>query len=259
MEPSFKRFCAVKLSVKDIVDGDIHQQDESSGTYLLVNNAPVYRVNLIGVIVHKDVAGSVTYFLIDDGTERIQIKVFEENKNTVEVAPGDGVLVIGKVRIYNTEKYISPEIVKKVSLQWLKVRMEELRLGKDSRDIVATPPELMTREKAAARQEEDIVEKENNRERENNRENSRDSKKKENSLEEEEAEDLGVDYPLMEKKTLLPFQKILNVIKELDDGSGAMVEEVIEKSPIKDTEQLLQKMLEKGEIFTLSPGKVKVL
>ena len=38
-----------------------------------------------------------------------------------------------------------------------------------------------------------------------------------------------------------------------------MMEEIISKSPLNNTEQLLEKMLESGEIFQNSPGKVKVL
>ena len=57
----------------------------------------------------------------------------------------------------------------------------------------------------------------------------------------------------------LPFQRILGIIKELDNGDGARIDDIIEKSPLKETEDLLQKMLEKGEIFQITSGKVKVL
>ncbi|HLC90991.1 MAG TPA: hypothetical protein VJI15_04425 [Candidatus Nanoarchaeia archaeon] len=239
MEPSFQRFCAVKLSVKDIIEGNIHQQDESAGTYLLLNSMAIHRVNVIGVIVHKEIVGSVASLLIDDSTERIPVKVFEENRNAADLTTGNGLLVIGRVRIYNGEKYISPEILKKVPLHWLRVRMMELSLQKqEEKEDASTAAKL----KKTIRSEED----------------KKDDRKKREELEIIEEEGDGEEQDTIQK-ILLPFQKILAVIKELDDGSGAMIEEVVERSPIKDTEQLLHKMLEKGDIFTLSPGRVKVL
>ncbi|MDO8655981.1 MAG: hypothetical protein Q7K45_01975 [Nanoarchaeota archaeon] len=58
---------------------------------------------------------------------------------------------------------------------------------------------------------------------------------------------------------ILPVEKVINLIKELDKGQGVLVEELIEKSPLKETEALLTKMLERGEIFQNAPGKVKML
>ena len=58
---------------------------------------------------------------------------------------------------------------------------------------------------------------------------------------------------------MLPIQKLTNLIKELDTGDGVLIEEVISKSPLNDTEQLIEKMLENGDIFQNLPGKVKVL
>ena len=58
---------------------------------------------------------------------------------------------------------------------------------------------------------------------------------------------------------LLPRQKIAQLIKEMDDGKGVLIEDLLEKSPIQETEQVLGQMLESGEIFQILPGKVKVL
>ena len=55
------------------------------------------------------------------------------------------------------------------------------------------------------------------------------------------------------------FQKVLQFIKKMDSGSGVRVEELIELSPVPETERLLERLLEKGEIFQNSPGKVKAL
>jgi len=63
----------------------------------------------------------------------------------------------------------------------------------------------------------------------------------------------------VEENVLLPVQKIINLIKELDPGEGVMIEELISKSMLNDTEKLIEKMLEAGDIYQNLPGKVKVL
>ena len=65
----------------------------------------------------------------------------------------------------------------------------------------------------------------------------------------------------LEKKEefALPSQKIMGIIKELDKGSGAFIEEIIERSPLEETEKIIEKMLESGEIFKNMPGKIKAL
>ncbi len=62
-----------------------------------------------------------------------------------------------------------------------------------------------------------------------------------------------------EKFLDLDDNKIRELIKELDQGEGALIEEVKEKAKVEKVEELLEKMLEKGEIFQNLPGKVKVL
>jgi len=62
-----------------------------------------------------------------------------------------------------------------------------------------------------------------------------------------------------EKVESLPFEKIINLVNELDSGSGVLIEEIIQKSSLNNTEEFIQKMLERGDIFQNQPGKIKVL
>ena len=57
----------------------------------------------------------------------------------------------------------------------------------------------------------------------------------------------------------IPQQKIVSLIKNLDQGEGVILEELLEKSPLSNTEKIVQEMMQRGEIFQLSPGKVKLL
>jgi hypothetical protein len=54
-------------------------------------------------------------------------------------------------------------------------------------------------------------------------------------------------------------EKIAAVIKELDAGQGADVEQVIEQAGVPDMESIINQMLERGEIYEIKPGLLKVL
>lgn len=53
--------------------------------------------------------------------------------------------------------------------------------------------------------------------------------------------------------------QIITLIKQNDEGNGAEYEKIIQDSKIPNTEQMLQTLLRNGEIFKVSPGKIKVL
>ncbi len=56
-----------------------------------------------------------------------------------------------------------------------------------------------------------------------------------------------------------PYQKVLNVISVLDQGTGVDVQEIVSNIKIKDSEKIIQNLIEEGEIFEISPGRVKLL
>ncbi len=57
----------------------------------------------------------------------------------------------------------------------------------------------------------------------------------------------------------LPRAKISSLIRTLDHGDGAPLEEVLAQSELKDSEKWIEKMLQEGNIFQNSPGKIKIL
>lgn len=63
----------------------------------------------------------------------------------------------------------------------------------------------------------------------------------------------------VEEEVTLPAEKVINLIKMNDTGDGVMIETILEKSHLNDTEQIIKRMLERGEIFQNAPGKVKIL
>lgn len=239
---------AVKTIIKEILIADYLQEEEGTNYLLTPDQKKIYRLNLMAIILEKEIQGNITNFLLDDGTSTIVLRSFEDNKKIRELNVGDVIITIGKLRIYNQEKYISPEIIKKIDPDWLKIRAKEMesliqKISKRSSEI-----EINTQ--LIKQDNKDNVIKENIKE------------EKVISVEKsDEFEEFGEIEEVMieEKNELLPNQKIFQLIKEMDSGSGVAIEEIIHKSSLKDTEIIIQKMLEKGDIFQNSPGKIKVL
>lgn len=121
-----KRNVAFKLRISDILKGSF-VKDEMSAGYVRLGSFNVSRVNVIANLVYKSEQQNSANAVVDDGTGRISLRVFE-NKNIFSKADiGDFVIVIGRVREFNDERYIIPEIVKKVNdFGWVNARKLEL-------------------------------------------------------------------------------------------------------------------------------------
>ncbi len=234
MEQKNKRHLACKVFIQSIIKGKYVLGKEQEPNYLeLGEELKIYRINLIAVIINKEKVGMIANLLLDDGTGRIIARLFEESKALQNVEVGEVVQIIGRVRVFNDEKYISPEIIKKIDSLWLKVRnkeLERLLMFKAGNNT----PESNTNEKNEAN-----ISSENSEEVSNN------------EISNEEASVIHNEDVL--------YEKLVKLIKELDRGQGVLIEEVIDKSPLKDTETIINRMLENGDIFQNQPGKVKVL
>ncbi len=56
-----------------------------------------------------------------------------------------------------------------------------------------------------------------------------------------------------------PSQKILNAIAVLDKGDGADIQDIIKNVQVENSEAIISSLIEEGEIYAISPGKVKLL
>jgi hypothetical protein len=54
-------------------------------------------------------------------------------------------------------------------------------------------------------------------------------------------------------------ETVLTAIRSLDEGPGANTDQVIEHVGARDAEKTIQYLLQNGDIFEISPGKLKVL
>lgn len=54
-------------------------------------------------------------------------------------------------------------------------------------------------------------------------------------------------------------ERIIKLIKELDMGQGADIDEIIRFSKVKNAEDIIKDFILKGEAFELRPGKIKLM
>ncbi|MBS3095830.1 hypothetical protein J4480_00150 [Candidatus Woesearchaeota archaeon] len=121
-----KRQVAHKVGICDVLKGDFIK-DELSAGYIKLNDSMVSRVNVIAVIVDKSEAAGNSSVIIDDGTGRILLKSFDGAGLFSGLDVGDVVLTVGRIREFNSERYIVPELLKKTgNTLWMAARKLEL-------------------------------------------------------------------------------------------------------------------------------------
>lgn len=128
-EQQFKRNIAYKLRIGDILVGNPVINGDRF-TFLELGNKQIIRVNIVANIIEKyDSEGEKQYSFLtaDDGSGQIKLKAFGDDIERLKnAAQGQTVLIIGTLRCFNNEIYISPEIVKPIQSEYLLVRKLEI-------------------------------------------------------------------------------------------------------------------------------------
>ncbi|MEK6868231.1 MAG: OB-fold nucleic acid binding domain-containing protein [Nanoarchaeota archaeon] len=183
------------------------------------------RIHIIAVVVSIS-EGTAAEAILDDGTGRIAVRSFENPAFFEKVQLGDIVRVIGKVRAFNEQGYIIPEIMKRIqNRQFVTLHKLLLQSFEKNTNVQTTQP---------------VAEMHNEQQ----------------SQQSEEVEEIPVDADDTIPDS--PFDELLALIKKLDKGDGAQVEEIIGQSE-ENSEKMIQNLLEAGEVFEIRPGRIKVL
>jgi len=134
-EQDFKRNIAYKFRIGDLLIGKpIINEDRFS--FLELGNRKIIRVNVIGNVIEKyenpeNSEKKYSFITIDDGSGQIKIKTFGEDiekfKNTSQ---GQTILIIGVLRYFNNELYVSPEIINEINPEYLLIRKLETEKNK---------------------------------------------------------------------------------------------------------------------------------
>ncbi len=127
-DEQFKRNIAYKFRIGEILMGKPIFDNERF-SFLELGNKKIIRVNIIGNIIDKyESEGEKKYifFTLDDGSGQIKLKSFGDDANKFkDLMQGQTVLVIGVLRNFNNETYISPEIVREQNPKYLLIRKLE--------------------------------------------------------------------------------------------------------------------------------------
>jgi RPA family protein len=218
MEERQKRQPAYIVSIEDLSKGIYVKTEGWEPNFIKTEwGLRVSRINIIGTIIEKDQQG-VT---IDDGTGKIEVRSFEPFEAFDRLSPGECVILIGKVRKFNEEIYISPEICKKIDPKWANWKREELERTK----------KLFAEGK--------IVQE---------------IKKEEVKF--ESGNEINEEIEVQKEASL--FEKLLEYIEKQDNGDGvtkAMITNGFDE-PIDD---VIRTLIMEGDIFEIKPDTFKVL
>jgi RPA family protein len=132
-EGQFKRNIAFKFRIGDLLIGK-PIMDGDRFSFLELGDRKIIRVNIIGNITDRyESEGDRKYifFTLDDGSGQIKLKCFGEDVlKFKDIIQGQTVLVIGSLRNFNNETYISPEIIKEEDTRYLLLRKLEIEKEK---------------------------------------------------------------------------------------------------------------------------------
>ncbi len=125
----FKRYTAYKFRIGSILGGKPILEAERF-KFLELGDKQISRINVIATITDKYLQDGEKRFAsitLDDGSGQIKMKTFGENVDAfIPLQQGETILVIGLLRFWNQEVYITPEIIKKKDPSYLLLRKLEI-------------------------------------------------------------------------------------------------------------------------------------
>lgn len=230
---NYERAPAMVVRITDLTNAQYFKVEGNfNPDYVLVGDKKISRVNIMAIVIEKNIEERFSSLTIDDGSGSIMLRDFD-NKNKFEsYSVGQVIMTIAKPRQFNDQMYLVTEIIKPIkNNKWVQLR--KIELDKLSPIIVKVHKEA---------DEPKLEEMKTNSEL--------------NTEEEiEDSEEIIVND--VEPENII--DKVLTIIKNLDKGDGADIEDVIVGANIKDCEPLLDSLIKEGEIFEVRPGRIKVL
>lgn len=124
-----KRFTAVKMRIGEITSGAPVIENERF-KFIKTLQGEVSRVNIVANVIDKYISDGENKFgslTLDDASGQIRARAFGDDvgKFFSNVTQGDAVVIIGLLRYFNNEVYITPDIVKLIDSSYLLIRKFE--------------------------------------------------------------------------------------------------------------------------------------
>ena len=123
-----ERQIAHKAWIGTLLKGKVNLENERLIS-LDIGTKKISRVNLIANVVDRYSGDSRPYvaLTLDDSSGNIRVKAFADSITLLsDINIGDTILIVGMLRSFNDEIYITPEIVKIVEPKWALIRRLEL-------------------------------------------------------------------------------------------------------------------------------------
>jgi RPA family protein len=270
-QDSSRRQIAYNVPIADILNNHYQKEEGWLPNYVKIGLLKVSRVNIIGVIVSKNIEDNNSTFILDDGSGRIQLQLFNEI-GPAEV--GDIVRVIGKPREFGSNRYLVPEIIKRLTdKKWIDVRKLEMTLSiqksafekidkkeqaenTQSTTPITTDTNPQTTTETITSTNTQPVNAQVNTPTSAQTETIPVANKQAETVVNNSSNTLNTET---EDFSTSPNSIILDTIRQLDSGAGVSVDEITVKSKVDGVEPWIRKLLEAGDIFEVKPGRYKVL
>lgn len=241
-----KRLTAMKTKIADISSGKYVVLPGFESNYILTKNGVrLSRVRILATVVDRFLSESGRYaaMTLDDGTDTIRAKAFNVVSIFDPFSVGDIVDFVGKLREYQGEIYLVPELIKKTddpnfellreleirraNREWSRKRDTVFSYQKHVSDIAELKKMLKERFGISPKDVEAIIQTE-----------------QEEQPEQIEAKDA-----------------VLRLIVELDKGNGCDYSELMQKGGIEEgtLDSIINELLEEGVCFEPRPGRIKKL
>lgn len=221
-----KRQPAYVVDIKDLTTGEFVKTTGGWDPNFIITDfgLKVSRTTVFGTVVESD----MQTVKIDDSTDIIEVRSFEDFPAFEKLKSGDFVMIIGKVREFNNKIYLSPEICSKVDNFWISYKNKTKQKVK----------KLFLEEKI------------------NQDELKQSSFSSGQELVKEIVEE-SISKTTNNSESLI--EKVLNYIDEEDKGDGVEKVKILDKFNSEEIISVIQTLTMEGDIFEIKPGIFKVL
>jgi len=232
------RQTAYRIWLSDIKERAI-EKVEGQTAFVTIGEKRVSRVNVVASVVDKFLTENENYasLTLDDGSAQLRLKAFGDFVSRLkDIEAGDIILAIARIREYNNETYLLPEILKKVTSKHALLRRLELILEYGKRDPgFKTEMESEFNPKSGQTQAQAQVQE-----------------KTQQQIQQEES---NISLASLKEKIKIQLAK-------LDEGEGvelALLEQKLEVKDKEKVEEAIEELLGEGEAYEPRPGKVRLI
>ena len=239
-----KRLTAIKTAIESIDSGKFFPQEGFNPGYVLSSTGQrLSRVRVLATVVDKFLSenGKFASLTLDDGSDTIRAKIFNALSMLEAVDKGNVVDVIARIKEYQGEIYLLPEVITKIE----DPNLELLR-----------QLEIQEQKKEAERKRQLVLEYKNQVA--DVSELTRLMKER-FGIEQEELESFVQQDDIPKPKE--GKAEILKLVETLDTGEGCNYQELVQAAgmPEEALDTIVNELLEEGSCFEPRPGKIKKL